>query len=112
PSRSRLPAPSRTGRLRAPSTSFSPSPTAADPSLFSGSRWTDRNSLALSLSTARTRSSPAEMLITELRTGGAHWSPLRLNNIVFWGEPPHSVAIAMLPLAFLFLHRAIVRGGA
>ena len=30
----------------------------------------------------------------------------------FLGEAPHNVALAMLPLAYLFLHRAIVRGGA
>ena len=49
----------------------------------------------------------------ELRIGsGSHWGALRLNNLVCYGEAPHNVALAMLPLAYLFLHRAIVRGGA
>jgi len=54
-----------------------------------------------------------EWLIAELRIGaGSHWGALRLNNMVWYGEAPHNVALAMLPLAYLFLYRAIVRGGA
>ena len=75
--------------------------------------WSESLALSLSAAFAFSLTSPAEMLIRELRTGsGAHWGALRLNNLVFYGEAPHNVALAMLPLAYLFLHRAIVRGGA
>lgn len=75
--------------------------------------WSKSLSLSLSAALAFSLTSPAEMLIRELRIGsGAHWGALRLNNLVFYGEAPHNVALAMLPLAYLFLHRAIVRGGA
>ena len=74
-----------------------------------------RIALALSHAAALafTLTSPAEWLIRELRMGSeAHWGALRLNNLVWYGEAPHNVALAMLPLALLFLYRAIVRGGA
>jgi hypothetical protein len=75
--------------------------------------WSESLALSLSAAFAFSLTSPAEMLIRELRIGSdAHWGALRLNNLVFYGEAPHNVALAMLPLAYLFLHRAIVRGGA
>lgn len=75
--------------------------------------WSESITLSLSAALAFTLTSPAELLIRELRVGSdAHWGPLRLNNLVWYGEAPHNVALAMLPLALLFLHRAIVRGGA
>lgn len=75
--------------------------------------WSESIALGLSAALAFTLTSPAELLIRELRIGsGAHWGPLRLNNLVWYGEAPHNVAVAMLPLALLFLYRAIVRGGA
>src|SRR5580658_2322518 len=75
--------------------------------------WSASIALGISAALAFTLTSPAELLIRELRIGSdAHWGALRLNNLVFYGEAPHNVALAMLPLALLFLHRAIVRGGA
>jgi hypothetical protein len=75
--------------------------------------WSASMALSVSAALAFSLASPAEWLIRELRIGsGAHWGALRLNNMVYYGEAPHNVALAMLPLAFLFLHRAIVRGGA
>jgi len=75
--------------------------------------WSESITLSLSAALAFSLTSPAELLIRELRIGSdAHWGALRLNNLVFYGEAPHNVALAMLPLALLFLHRAIVRGGA
>lgn len=75
--------------------------------------WSESIALGLSAALAFTLTSPAELLIPVLRMGpNANWGPLRLNNLVWYGEAPHTVALAMLPLALLFLHRAIVRGGA
>ncbi len=75
--------------------------------------WSECFVLAVSAGLAFTLTSPAEILIKELRIGSdAHWGALRLNNLVFYGEAPHNVSLAMLPLAYLFLYRAIVRGGA
>jgi hypothetical protein len=72
--------------------------------------WDWSKSLAVSLSAALafTLTSPASLLIPELRVDGS----LRLNNLVWYGEAPHNMALAMLPLALLFIYRAIVRGGA
>ena len=75
--------------------------------------WSESIALSLSAALAFTLTSPAEILVRVLRIGSeAHWGALRLNDLVFFGEAPHNVALAMLPLALLFLHRAIVRGGA
>lgn len=75
--------------------------------------WSESIALSLSAALAFSLTSSAEWLAPELRFGSAaHWGPLRLNDMVFYGEGPHNVAVAMLPLAFLFLRRAIVRGGA
>lgn len=75
--------------------------------------WSESIALSLFSALAFSLTSPAELLIRELRIGSeAHWGAMRLNNMVFYGEAPHNVALAMLPLAYLFLYRAIVRGGA
>jgi len=75
--------------------------------------WSESLALSVAAALAFSLTSPAEWLIRELRMGSeAHWGPLRLNNIVWYGEAPHNVALAMLPVALLFLYRAIVRGGA
>ncbi len=75
--------------------------------------WSESLVLSVSAAFAFSLTSPAEWLIPELRIGsGSHWGALRLNNMVWYGEAPHNVALAMLPLAYLFLYRAIVRGGA
>ncbi|MEP6715607.1 MAG: hypothetical protein ABJC09_08525 [Terriglobia bacterium] len=48
--------------------------------------------------------SPAPLLIPVLGVG----KPLRLYNLMFYAEDPHTVALAILPLALLFLRRAIL----
>ena len=54
--------------------------------------------------------SPAPLLLPSLRAGSAGlWTPERLNNLIFYGEGPHVVALALFPLAILFLRRAILR---
>ena len=75
--------------------------------------WSESITTGLSAALAFTLSSPAEWLIRELRFGpDNHWGPLRLNNLVWYGEAPHNVSLALLPLALLFLRRAIVSDGA
>jgi hypothetical protein len=75
--------------------------------------WSESVVLSLSAALAFSLASPAELLIPELRFGSAqHWGPMRLNNLVWYGEAPHNLALALLPLALLFLYRSIVRGGA
>ncbi len=76
--------------------------------------WSESLLLSFSAGLAFSLASPAQWLVPELRipTAGGHLGALRLNDLVFYGEGPHNVALAMLPLAFLFLRRAIVRGGA
>ncbi|HXE64596.1 MAG TPA: hypothetical protein VN519_13720 [Bryobacteraceae bacterium] len=75
--------------------------------------WSESLSLSLTAALAYSLTSPAEWLVPVLRFfPGGHLGALRLNNLVFYGEGPHIVAVSMLPLAFLFLRRAIVRGGA
>ncbi|HVY91762.1 MAG TPA: hypothetical protein VHA14_03395 [Bryobacteraceae bacterium] len=75
--------------------------------------WSESLTLSFSAALAFSLTSPAEWLARDLRVySGGHLGALRLNDLVFYGEGPHNVAVAMLPLAFLFLRRAIVRGGA
>jgi len=75
--------------------------------------WSESIALSLSAALAFSLTSPGELLIPELRFGSMqHWGPMRLNNLIWYGEAPHNVALAMLPLALLFLYRSIVRGGA
>lgn len=75
--------------------------------------WSESLALSFSAGLAYSLTSPAEWLIPVLRFfPGGHLGALRLNNLVFYGEGPHTVALALLPLAFLYLRRAIVRGGA
>lgn len=50
------------------------------------------------------------MFIPDIRVQPAGiWAAQRLYNLVYWGEGPHNLAITLLPLGLLFLHRAIVR---
>ncbi|HVW85702.1 MAG TPA: hypothetical protein VHB50_13530 [Bryobacteraceae bacterium] len=51
--------------------------------------------------------SPAEFLIPVLRLHP--YGPLRLYNLIHYAEDPHVVALTLLPLALLFLHRAVNR---
>ncbi len=54
--------------------------------------------------------SPAAMLFPAVRhVSGGPWVAQRLFNLVYYGEDPHNVALALLPLALLFLRRVIVR---
>lgn len=74
--------------------------------------WSESLILSFSAALAFSLTSPAEWLVRDLRVySGGHLGALRLHDLVFYGEGPHNVALAMLPLAFLFLRRAIVRGG-
>ena len=54
--------------------------------------------------------SPAELLIPILRIPfRGQWGALRLYNLIRYAEDPHIVALTLLPLALLFLRRAMVR---
>jgi len=56
--------------------------------------------------------SPAALLIPALRVAPAGISmPLRLYNLVYYGEGPHIVALALFPVALLLLRRAMERPG-
>ena len=75
--------------------------------------WSDSFALSLPAALAFSLVSPAEILIRDVRVDASgHWGPLRLFNLVWYGESPHTVALAILPLAWLFLRRAVVQGGA
>ncbi|MDP9170755.1 MAG: hypothetical protein M3N54_09075, partial [Acidobacteriota bacterium] len=53
--------------------------------------------------------SPGPFLIPVLRVDEAgHWQPLRLFNLMHYAEDPHTLALAILPVAVLFLRRAIL----
>ena len=53
--------------------------------------------------------SPAEWFIPILRLRmEGFWGPLRLYNLVHYAEDPHNLALTLLPLALLFLRRAVV----
>lgn len=47
--------------------------------------------------------SPSVVLPVILTDAGSPWVLRRLQNIVFWGETPHNVSIALVPLALLLL---------
>ena len=54
--------------------------------------------------------SPAAMLIPKVRgLSGGPWTAQRLFNLVYFGEDPHILALTLLPVALLFLRRAIER---
>jgi hypothetical protein len=57
--------------------------------------------------------SPAALLIPILRLHSSGlWGGLRLFNLIHYAEDAHNVSLALLPLALLFLHRAITRRNA
>ena len=57
--------------------------------------------------------SPAALLIPILRLHSSGlWGGLRFYNMIRYGEDAHNAALTLLPLAFLFLRRAIVRRNA
>jgi hypothetical protein len=57
--------------------------------------------------------SPAAVLIPVLRLHSSGlWGGLRLFNLIHYAEDAHNVSLTLLPLALLFLHRAITRRNA
>ena len=74
--------------------------------------WEWSASLRLSFLAGLTYSllSPSPMFIPVIRVQPAGiWAAQRLYNLVYYGEGPHNVAITLLPVGLLFLHRAMVR---
>ena len=53
--------------------------------------------------------SPSSMVPELLRDMGTVWGSRRLMNIVVYGETPHAVSVALLPLALLLIGRALDR---
>lgn len=54
--------------------------------------------------------SPSALMFPAIRAlAGGPWAPVRLFNLVYYGEAPHLLALTLLPLALLFLRRAAVR---
>jgi hypothetical protein len=71
--------------------------------------WSESLVISLIAGLAYSLTSPAELLIPILRVNSGAWGGLRLFNLTRYAEDPHNVALALLPLALLFLHRAIGR---
>ncbi len=67
--------------------------------------WSKSLRVAVGVGLAYSLLSPAEWFIPILRL--PHFGPLRLYNIVHYAEDPHNLALTLLPVAFLFLRRAI-----
>jgi hypothetical protein len=75
-------------------------------SLFAFAAWVSgRTAGAFSAALLWSLFSPSVMLPKILADSGSVWVLRRLNNIVFYGEVPHNVAIALVPLALLALAR-------
>jgi hypothetical protein len=72
--------------------------------------WSESLVVASVAGLAYSLTSPAELLIPVLRIPfHRQWGALRLYNLIHYAEDPHNVALALLPLALLFLRRAMVR---
>lgn len=74
--------------------------------------WSKSLTVSLTAGLVYSLASFAELLIPVLRvsTGpDAHWVPLRLYNLTHYAEDPHILALTLLPLALLFLRRAMER---
>ena len=72
--------------------------------------WTAAPFLAILAGLSASLLSPATLLIPGLRAASSGiWTLGRLNNLVFYGEGPHVLALALFPIAILFLRRAILR---
>jgi len=75
--------------------------------------WSESLSIAVIAGLAYSLTSPAELFIPILRIPfKGQWGALRLHNLIYYAEDPHNVALTLLPLALLFLHRAITRRNA
>jgi len=71
--------------------------------------WSKSASLAFLSGLLYSLISPAAMLFPQLRSGPGVFGPLRLYNLVYFGEDPHILALTLLPVALLYLRRAVVR---
>jgi len=81
-------------------------------SLFAFAAWVSgRATGAFSAALLWSLFSPSVMLPMILADSGSAWVLRRLNNIVFYGETPHNVAIALVPLALLLLARYLKQPG-
>lgn len=71
--------------------------------------WSKSIRLALGAGLSYSLLSPAVWFIPILRVPFGHApGPLRLYNIIHYAEDPHNLALTLLPVAFLFLRRAIL----
>ncbi|HZL55715.1 MAG TPA: hypothetical protein VFC21_01460 [Bryobacteraceae bacterium] len=72
--------------------------------------WSESVAIGFIAGLAYSLASPAELLIPILRIPfRGHWGALRLYNLIHYAEDPHNLALTLLPLALLFLHRTIMR---
>jgi hypothetical protein len=53
--------------------------------------------------------SSGPLLVSTLRVHDDFWMPLRLYNLVYYGDAPHVAGLALVPLAIAFVRRAILR---
>jgi hypothetical protein len=82
-------------------------------SLFAFAAWmSGRTTGAFSAALLWSLFSPSVALPIILTDAGSPWVLRRLQNIVFWGETPHNVSIALVPLALLLLARYLKEPGA
>ena len=72
--------------------------------------WSESLLLATIAGLAFSLTSPAELFIPVLRLHFGHqWGSLRLYNLIHYAEDPHNVALALLPLALVFIRRALLK---
>ena len=70
--------------------------------------WSKSLFIAFTAALAYCITSPAALLIPILRIHSSGlWGGLRLFNLIHYAEDAHNVSLSLLPLALLFLHRAI-----
>jgi hypothetical protein len=73
--------------------------------------WSRSLTVATTAGLAYSLTSFGELLIPILRVPreGGPWMPLRLFNLIHYAEDPHIVALTLVPLALLFLRRAMAK---
>ena len=73
--------------------------------------WSRSLTVATTAGLAYSLTSFGELLIPILRVppGGGPWMPLRLFNLIHYAEDPHIVALTLVPVALLFLQRAMAK---
>jgi hypothetical protein len=70
--------------------------------------WSGAASLSFLIGLTYSLLSPSLMFIPVIRIPPAGmWAAGRLYSLVYYGEGPHNLAVSLLPLGLLFLHRAI-----